>query len=814
MRRIYRQPLLILVALCGLATACAPKKDLAQPGTPAVAPGPAVDEALQERLGQLAERLEAARVEGHVPGMAIAVVKDDVVIYAAGFGHAELDGKRPATPQTVFAIGSSTKAFTSTVVATLVDEGKMGWDDLIEQHIPEMKLPVRRTDRKPTLRDAMSHRTGFTRMGVLWAGGGVSRTEMFATASGAEPLADYGKAFLYNNVVYASAGEAAARVAGVSWAELVTERLLRPLSMHASNTSAKVAGGDPKRAQGYRYDDAADAFVPVPMRDLDLIGPAGSINSNVIDMAQWVRLQLGRGEIDGTRVVSKERIEDTWSPQIKVGGSMQYGLGWFISDWNGHRVVEHGGNIDGYAAAVALMPDDDLGFVLLTNVSATPLQRSVRGIVWETLVGSADPAETDEPALDASPYLGKYVADFGPFDDQRFTVTSKGGKLFVDVPGQTNYELLAADGDGKWKFAVAAEIAASFELGDKGKANVLRLHQGGLDMEMPREGWTPPAEIDLTEHEGHLGSYAPKGDKKAGVTVVVRGNRLAVDVPGQMVYELHKPDADGKWRFRVKKDELSVTFERGTKGKAKGRVVGLVLHQGGTDTAMVRKRGVVKVPTVAELAALRNAAPRQSALDKLGLVEATGTIRLAQSGVEGKVRIVFDAKRSRTEIDLGPFGTIVEVHNGERAWSEGSLGPVQELHGKYLEQARQGHPAAFMRPLEQSFDTVTVAPAVDVEGSSRLRVTLRTEGLPTLQALADPKTGDIVQTQGNRLAAGIGGIPTKATLSDFRNVLGLRFPFTLQSEDQPSGRTVVTLEKLEVSKADPAQLFPAAPPKG
>ncbi|MBL4689736.1 MAG: beta-lactamase family protein, partial [Nannocystaceae bacterium] len=642
MSRLRPLPSLFIAASLAFAPACTQKKDTTAPAAAdTIVAGSAShgDNAINERLERLTERLEKARVEAHVPGMAIAVVKDDVVIFARGFGLADLQSKRPATKDTTFAIGSSTKAFTSALVGTFVDEGKIGWDDEITKHIPEMKLKVRATDRKPTLRDAMSHRTGFTRMGVLWAGGGVTREEMFRTTSSAEPLADYGKTFLYNNVVYASAGEAAARVGGKSWSELISERLLVPLSMSASNTSAKIAKDDPKRAQGYRFDDATGEFEAVPMRDLDLIGPAGSINSSVVDMSQWVRLQLGRGEIDGKRVISKERIEDTWSPQIKVAGSMQYGLGWFVQDWRGHRVIEHGGNIDGYAAAVALLPDDGLGFVLLTNVSATPLQASVRSIVWESMLEPLNPQSAQGSALDPTPFEGKYVADFGPFEDQRFVVSAKDGKLFLDVPGQTNYELLPPDGDDKRRFAVTDQVAASFELGDNGQANLLRLHQGGMDMEMPREGWTAPAEIDLAAHAGHLGSYTSEDGAKT-VTVVVRGNRLAVDVPGQMAYELHKPDKDGKWRFRVKKDELAVSFETGKAKKGKSAVVALVMHQGTKDNIrMIRKTGGAKLPTAAELAKLRKAPKREKAIARLGLVEATGTIRLAHSGVQGKITI-------------------------------------------------------------------------------------------------------------------------------------------------------------------------------
>lgn len=815
MTPLRRPTLLALVLWSAAALACAPRQDASTPPrlTPAStqpATDGAIDPELTERLQRLEQRLEAARIEHHVPGMAVAVVLDDKVVVARGFGDADIHSKRPVDEHTIFAIGSSTKAFTSALVGTFVDEGAMAWEDPIVKHVPELKLAVQATDRAPTLRDALCHRTGFTRMSPLWAASRVTREVMFSTASKAEPVADFGTRFLYNNVVYASAGEATARMGGQPWHTLMKTRLLEPLGMKASSTSVAVAGPDPKRAQGYRYDDATDEFVAVPMRNLDLIAPAGAINSNAVDMAQWVRMQLGRGRIDDRQIVSAERIEDTWTPQIDVGGGARYGLGWFVRDEAGHRVVEHGGNIDGYAAAVALMPEEGLGFVLLTNVSGTPLQSAARALVWDAMLQPLTPDEAVGEQLDAEPYLGRYVADFGPWDDARFVVTEKDGRLHLDVPLQTNYELMPPDGDGHYKFAAAPEISASFQVGADGKANVLGLHQGGLDFEMPREGWTPPAEIDLSRHRHHLGRYAAADGKLSG-TVLVRGNRLAIDIPDQMVYELHKPDADGRWRFRVK-DDIHVTFELGARGKRKGKPIALTLTQGDTVTRMARTAGQVELPTADDLAKIRRATQRQQAIAGLGLVVAEGTVRLPQAGVQGTVRIFFDSKRSRVEVDLGQFGTMVEVDNGRRGWSEGTLGPVTEVHGKYLAQSQLSHPLTFAGDLRAVFSEVLITGRASGEAGEQLRVTLRKDELPTMNARVDAKTGDVVELKFAKLLPGLGGLPVTSRLSDYRDVLGIRLPYKSEAEDMPSGKTIVEFTSVRRSDADAAKLFPGAPP--
>lgn len=741
-------------------------------------------------------------------GMAVALVSGDQVIYARGFGLADRDSGAPATENTIFAIGSSTKAFTSAVVAMLADEGKVGFDDPLTKHLPTLKLKVRDGDREPTLRDAMCHRTGFPRMGVLWAAGGVDVPTMHATASNAVAFADFGEKFFYNNVVYAAAGEAAASAEGTTWADLVTTRVLEPLKMKSSAATYEGAVGDASRARGYQWDGERNEFEALPMRKIDLVGAAGSINSTVVDMAQWLRLQLGRGELGGERLISAKNLETTWTPQIKVGAGVEYGLGWFVRDWNGHRVIEHGGNIDGYAAQVAMLPDDDLGFVLLTNVSSTPLQGLSRTIVWESMLGSLEKDDAGGAKLQPAPYLGKYVADFGPWDDARFVVSFDEGALFLDVPGQMNYELAPPDDDGKMKFTVAPQIAASFELSQDGKhAQVLRLHQGGLDYELPLEGYVPDPDVDLDAHRGHLGRY-DSDDGKLSATVLIRNNRLAVDIPGQMAYELAPPDDKGKWAFRVKRD-IGIEFTTTKRGK----VDGFVLHQSGTTKRFARSGKGPRLPTAADLAKKRRVAKVEKTLAAGGLYEAHGTINFEQAGLEGTMVIYFDATRFRAEIDFGPFGRSLAVYDGQRAWTEEFGMPVDEHHGKFLVEAMLGHPLTLARDWTKFFTEVAVTGQAEHDGKAAWQVSLRHEALPTWRALVDAKTGDVVALNFSKPLPVGGAIPMKTVLSGYRKAgPGARLPAKIVTENQASGRTIATFDEVVPSKADPATLFPAAPP--
>jgi len=267
--------------------------------------------------------------------MAIAVVKDDEVVLAHGFGVANTETKTPVTPETIFAIGSTTKAFTATLVGMLVDDGKMDWDDPVTDYLPYFELDIESEDEtaEVAIRDLLSHRTGFCRMGLLFASGEVPREEVLQAATAAEPWTGFRQKFYYSNVMYMAAGVAAGKAAATDWDTLVAERIFEPLGMESTSTSVSQAQADPGLSLGYLWDDDLEEYEYRPMRTLENVGPAGSINSNVLDMAQWIRLQLGRGEYQGQRLISEEQLRETWTSQIEIAGGIDYGLGWMLREW-------------------------------------------------------------------------------------------------------------------------------------------------------------------------------------------------------------------------------------------------------------------------------------------------------------------------------------------------------------------------------------------------------------------------------------------------------------------------------------------------
>ncbi len=765
-----------------------------------------VDPALRARLETLVEQLEQQRAALHIPGMALVIVQDDEILLAKGFGVSDIEASTPVTPETLFAIGSSSKAFTTALISMLVTEGRMQWNAPVTETLPFFDLNVDsdKKDAEVTLRDLVCHRTGFTRMGILWAGGKVSRDEVLRVAAGAEPWDGFRKNFHYNNVMFLAAGEAAARVAETDFDTLLRERLLEPLGMSSSNSSVVTSQQDPRLSLGYRWDSDREEYVHLPMRVLDVIAPAGAINSNVLDMAQWLRLQLADGVIDGERLISSAQMDEMHSPQMPMGGGTFYGLGWMLSEWKGRKVVEHGGNIDGFAAEVALLPSENLGFVLLTNVTATALQSSSRSMVWSAVLGDEDgdsaatgTAHSDEPAqaIDYTPYLGTFIADYAHFDEVEFTVQVNGaGKLAIDIPGQTLFELRDPDADGRWVFALTDTIVLNFERDEDGAVQSLKLAQGGATFECPRAGYDYPLEFAMADVEPLIGRYDDQA-LGAEVEVLMINNRLAVDVPGQMKFRLAAPDDEGIWWFRAVPG-LGVEFDLSDDGPA----TNMTFHERGSTRECARVSGAVaQLPTPAEVAERCQFDARNKSLEALGPLRLSGSVRLAQSGVTGRFTWTVDGPdRYLIELDFGDFVQSSDAYSDGVATQRSSLSPFETLAGKSLTQARQSNPLIFFGDWSQFGDSFTVDGRDTVDDHDALRIKLAKEGLPDVNLFIDPRTGDVLRHTSKHYEASLDiELPYSVRMEDVREVHGLRIPHRVTTTDDSTGHIIITIENIQ-----------------
>jgi CubicO group peptidase (beta-lactamase class C family) len=762
---------------------------------------------LQQRLDLLVQELEQQRQTHHVPGMAIAVVKDDKVVLTHGFGIADVENETPVTPETIFAIGSSTKAFTSTLVGMLVDEGKMDWDDPVTEYLRYFQMDVESDDEgaEPTLRDVLSHRTGFTRMGLLFGSGQIPIEEVLLDATRAEPYVSFREKFHYSNVMYMSAGVAAGKVEGTDWDTLVTERIFEPLDMDSTTTSITQAEQDSRLASGYLWDEDLQDYEYKPMRNVDNIGPSGSINSNVIDMAQWLRLQLNRGEYEGLRLISEENLVETWTTQIDIATNVGYGMGWMIREWEGQPVIEHGGNVDGFSAQVAMLPESDLGFVLLTNASVSSLPSSSLNIVWDTLLGEepADGGATE----DYEPYIGEYVANFGQFKDEIFTVLVQNGRLAIDIPGQQVFELKEPDEEGKWYFVISSDIAVSFERDKDDNVIIMYMYQAGLTFDLPREGVEIEPEIPLEELQKYLGTYS---SEELGLTVevLIQNTRLAIDVPGEMVYELHPPDENDRWIFRVT-PAISVSFNE----TPAGQVDSLTMYQGGQELIMPQVESK-SLPTVAEIMALRDTEGNEAALEAMGNYRIDSTIYSVQSGVNGTVSVyVAGPDKYRVAADYGKYGYSHTVVNGDHAWVESSFGPFRELRGQLLEQAKRGHPYVLTGDWRDFFDSIKVVRADTLDDKEVYVVELKAGDLPAMTVFVDALTGDVLLSEVTSMQEGGIGILVTTRFEDFQELHGIRIPLRSIASNEESGRTIFEDETIETNIELDDDFFILTPPE-
>ncbi len=329
----------------------------------------------------------------NVPGLAMAIVVDGEVVLSKGYGLRDVEHKLPVTPQTLFAIGSATKAFTTFTMGTLVDEGKMEWDKPAGTYIPWLRFEDSYVTERITPRDLVTHRSGLPRHDLTWYNSPATREDLVRRLAFLEPMTGLREQFHYQNLMYLTAGYLVEQVTGASWEETVRQRIFAPLGMASSNFS--VADSQKAADHALPYDERDDIVKLIPFRDITTVGPAGSINSNLDDMIRWVGIHLSDGTAGGKKVIGKGTLADLHAPQMVLTEPAErpelpitsYALGWFVQPYRGHARLHHGGNIDGFAALVSFLPDDRIGMVVLTNMNGTGLPEILMRHAMDEMLG-------------------------------------------------------------------------------------------------------------------------------------------------------------------------------------------------------------------------------------------------------------------------------------------------------------------------------------------------------------------------------------------------------------------------------------------
>ena len=321
--------------------------------------------------------MTATLQQWQIPGAAIAIVQNDRVVYLKAYGTK--DGVQPVTPDTLFQIASTSKAFTSTALAMLASDGKLSFDDPVRKHVPYFRLADPCADQLVTLRDIVSHRTGLARRDELWDDTPLTREDVvrkMATVSLARPFrSGYG----YHNIMFITAGEAVAHVSGLSWDDFVRTRIFQPLGMKNTVLSDAEWNASRDRATGYSWDAKTASIAVQKPIDTTTIGAGGAIKSSARDMANWIRFQLAGGSFDGRSLMKPDLLAETKTPHtiIRLEGFtrdtnphthvMTYAMGWNVQDHRGEQLVAHSGALNGFRTQVALLPKRNIGMVFLIN---------------------------------------------------------------------------------------------------------------------------------------------------------------------------------------------------------------------------------------------------------------------------------------------------------------------------------------------------------------------------------------------------------------------------------------------------------------
>ncbi len=334
----------------------------------------------------------------NVPGLAIAVVKDDSTVFAKGYGVRKLATRDSVNVHTLFANASTTKAFTSFVVELMADEGKLRMNAPVLTYLPAFHLSDPVATRQITIADLLSHRTGVPEADYIWYDDTSSFPEIMRRLSYVPFNAPVRSHFEYQNITYALAGNIAAERAGTTWEKLVQERILTPLGMRETFTDTPDEKAHPNIA--FPHDYVNDTVRVIPRYATDNIGPAGAMYSSVSDMAIWMRFLLDSARLGGKRVLSARGYADLFAPHILVSDKefyptaklthtrfQAYGQGWFLEDYHGEFVAFHTGSIDGMVAIVGLIPERRLGVVVFANRDHAELRHALMYTAFDRYLG-------------------------------------------------------------------------------------------------------------------------------------------------------------------------------------------------------------------------------------------------------------------------------------------------------------------------------------------------------------------------------------------------------------------------------------------
>lgn len=562
-----------------------------------------------DRFAGIDAQMEKLLSTWHAAGFAVAVVEKDKVIFAKGYGYKDFEKKLLVTPNTLFAIGSCTKAFTASLMGMLVDDKKIEYDKPIRDYLPELKFYNDAMNSQITVRDVMTHRTGLPRHDLSWyLSSSKNRDSMLQRIQYMEPTFGVREKWQYNNFMYFAQGMLAEKLWGKRWEQIIQQKIFDSLGFKTSNFSVHDLAKATDASFGYavKKDSIINKTV---YYDIDAMGPAGSINSSVTEMANWVSTWINGGKFNGKQVLPAAYVKEAASSQMVIGAGLpstehpdvhlsNYGFGWMVSSYRGHYRVEHGGNIDGFSANTCFFPSDSIGIVVLVNQNGSAIPSLARNIITDKLLkltmidwnserkkttekakADAKKAETTatsnqkqntKPSHDLKEYEGIYTSKgYGYFD-----LSVRNDSLILNSPSQTwwlrhyHYDVFEPfdyNGIEPLDTTDKSSLKISFTTNEAGDiAEILMQAEAGLDPVHFSKSAKPKA-VTNDELKKYVGEYELSG---ATIKVYIKNEKtLYVLVPGQPDYELV---ANGNNKFAIKVAAgFYVQFEVNEKGETK-----------------------------------------------------------------------------------------------------------------------------------------------------------------------------------------------------------------------------------------------------
>jgi len=558
---------------------------------------------IDKRLAGLDTFVTRILQEWHASGVSVAVVEKNTLVYAGGFGYRDYAKKSPATANTLYAIGSCTKAFTASLIGILDKDGKVDIDKPVFNYLPDFRLYNDWLTTHVTLRDMMCHRTGLPRHDISWYGFPSSRDSFVYRMRYFEPSAELREKWQYNNFMFLTQGVVVEKITGQSWEKNVREKIFNPLGMTRSVFSINDMTRSDDYAQGYYEKN--DTIHSMPYYNIDAMGPAGSINSSANEMSKWVITWINGGKYEGKEILPPTYVTDAMSSQMTIGGGLptaespdvflsNYGFGWFLSSFRGHYRVEHGGNIDGFSASTSFFPSDSIGIVVLVNQNGSSVPSVVRNFIAERMLGlnnrnwsgtlkaaqkkaqdaakgvqksdSASRKQNTKPSHALPEYTGIYNnAGYGII-----TVSMSKDSLIARTPNlkiwlqHYHYDVFKpvfmiegqdTDDDTPLRFEFNTGLDGNIE-----SISTIGLEPGVKKLDFVRKD--QPVKLKKTDLQKYVGEYVIS---TTTARVYVKDETLYVSVPGQPDYDT---EAIGNNVFKLKKAEgFSLKFELNDKGE-------------------------------------------------------------------------------------------------------------------------------------------------------------------------------------------------------------------------------------------------------